>query len=193
MVLRKYFRKIWWESDNIECMTKFCELVEEFSHWNKYDAKVKLINLTQYDFTDATSYVVHSMYDESEPKVEQIGDFIDYLIDCYKETDDQAYWEMFWIPRITELLKKYHVMTLKEYVEEEYPKLHPQVQKALIEEVKDFYNHYKDDIEIDEHGNAQVPNEGLWLIDAIWNHGPLFCNNTIGYMVEKLYKKEIKL
>lgn len=81
--------------------------------------------------------------------------------------------------------------TLHEYLVQNYD-YHPEVIKELEKEVIEFYNLYKDDIKI-ENGDCMIPSEGLWLTDAIWNHAPLFCNSTIGYIVEKLYKKEIKL
>ena len=91
-----------------------------------------------------------------------------------------------------EFLEKFGTPTLEEYLEEHYGELHKEVRFALEHEINEFYNLYKDDIVI-EDGELMVPCDGLWLNDAIWNHAPLFNNNTIGYIVEKLYKKEIKL
>lgn len=83
--------------------------------------------------------------------------------------------------------------TLKEYLEEEYgDTLHKEVRLALEQEVNEFYNIYKDDIYI-ENDSAFSKSDNMMLVDAIWNHAPLFCNQTIEHYVMKIYNGELRL
>lgn len=90
-----------------------------------------------------------------------------------------------------EFLEEFGIPTLDEYLEENY-ELHPEVRKELAKEVKEFYDIYKNDIIIIDDF-AESINDNMMLVDAIWNHAPLFCNSTIENLVVKLYKKEIRL
>ena len=89
-------------------------------------------------------------------------------------------------------IEKFKTPTLEDEIKEKYPKLHPEVQKALLKEIIEFWNDFKDDIRIID-GDLESIGQNMLLVDAIWNCAPLFCNNTIEYWIEKIYNKEVKI
>lgn len=89
-------------------------------------------------------------------------------------------------------IEKFKTPTLEDEIKEEYSKLHPEVRKAFLEEVIEFWNDFKDDIRV-ENGILESIDHNMMLVDAIGNCGPLFCNRTIEYWIEKIYNKEVRI
>ena len=105
MNLNKLFNELWWYSDDIDVMKKFCSLVKEFCEWNRFYINIRTIDLKEYDFPSNDIYIIHSLSDNKEhPIVEKANETIGYIKECYNESDDKEYWENFWIKRLNELL-----------------------------------------------------------------------------------------
>lgn len=91
-----------------------------------------------------------------------------------------------------DFIDKFSIPTLEEEIEKRYHKLHPEVRKALMEEVIEFWDEFKDDIRV-ENDFLESISHNMMLVDAIWNCGSLFCNSTIEHWIEKIYNKKVRI
>ena len=188
--------------------------VKEFLDWWKEEMDCCLVQYFDYTIinkNDIEKTITSTEYDDL---IIQISDYgwlqpeYNPIITWVNSADGRCLYIMDWKSLKTEMVdegwicdnttlkdfkEKFGIKpTLEEYVRNQYSNLHPEVQNALIKEVKEFYDAYKDDIYM-ENDCAFSKSDNMMLVDAIWNHAPLFCNSTINHIIEKIYNKEIKI